>query len=293
MAKKKQQQPLSRVTYQAIKRKELKKVTRLKTSVFWVLLGLCLTLLISCGYQLWHWSNDNKGIKKIISDLAKEVKQTEVLETGDLVNPPDEKDNDYWQYIKVPFLEVDFTNLQKKNLDTVAFIHMENSNINYPVVQAKDNDYYLTHAFDKSKNDAGWVYMDYRNNSQELADNTIIYGHGRLDTTVFGSLKNVLTKKWQTNKNNYSIRLSTPFVNYVFQIFSIYTIQEESYYIQTSFKTTASKEKWLTTMKERNQAPIDTAVNNNDKILTLSTCQNNQGGRIVVHAKLIKQQIRN
>lgn len=58
----------------------------------------------------------------------------------------------------VPFYDVDFSQLLKKNLDTVAFINVKGTNINYPIVQTKDNDYYLTHAFDKSYNEAGWVF---------------------------------------------------------------------------------------------------------------------------------------
>ena len=169
---------------------------------------------------------------------------------------------------------------------------MQGNNINYPVVQTDNNDYYLKHAYDKSKNSAGWVFMDYRNNITDLSENTVIYGHGRLDETVFGSLKNALTKTWQANKENYVIWLTTEKENLVFQIFSIYTIASENYYIETDFSSSADKEKWLNTMKERNTTSFDTSVNTNDKILTLSTCQNNNGGRIVVQAKLIKRQSR-
>lgn len=78
----------------------------------------------------------------------------------------------------------------------------------------------------------------------------------------------------------------------IFQIFSIYTIQEESYYITSTFYSEEQKQTWLDTMKTRNIAPIDTSVNTNDKILTLSTCENNEGGRIVVQAKLIRKESR-
>ncbi len=166
---------------------------------------------------------------------------------------------------------------------------MKNTNINYPVVKTNNNTYYLTHAFDKSKNSAGWVFMDYRNNPENLNDNTVIYGHGRVDNTVFGSLKNALTKNWQSNKDNYAIWLVTKKENLLFQIFSIYTIKSESYYINTSFSSTGQKQEWLNEMKKRNVAPINTTVNTNDKILTLSTCKNNTGDRIVVQAKLIKK----
>ena len=134
--------------------------------------------------------------------------------------------------------------------------------------------------------------MDYENLLNFQSDNTVLYGHGRLDKTVFGSLKNALTKKWQENKENYIIWISTPNENMVYQIFSIYTIESEGYYIKTKFNTVQEKEQWINTMKSRNITKETPEVTVNDKILTLSTCLNNTGGRIVVQAKLIKIQKR-
>ena len=246
-------------------------------------------LFISC-FIIFDWTKDNKNIEKIEEKIEEVVKPIENNEEGVLVNPPEDKESDYWYYINLPFYEVDFTELLKKNPDTVAFIHVPNTNINYPIVQANNNDYYLTHAFDKSKNSAGWVYIDYRNSNSFTDDNTIVYGHGRLNKTVFGSLKDTLTKDWQNNKENYVIQISTPTANFVYQIFSIYTIDAESYYIIPGFNTISTKEEWLATMKNRNTAPMNVSLNASDKIITLSTCQNNDGGGIVVQGKLIKQQ---
>lgn len=279
----------SRAKYQKELRKKGRK-TRLRPWIFWVLFLFFGSILTFSLYQLYQWHLDNQEIKDITDKINKSIQPTKKDEEGDLVNPPDDKNSDYWYYIKMPFYEVDFQELLKKNNDTVAFIHMESSNINYPIVQAKDNEYYLTHAYDKSKNDAGWVFMDYRNHLNPFSDNVVIYGHGRLDKTVFGSLKNALTNSWQQKKDNYVIWLSTPEENMVFQIFSIYTIQSESYYINTDFSSREEKEKWIQTMKSRNTAPIHTEVSADDHVITLSTCQNNSGGRIVVHAKLIKRQ---
>lgn len=241
---------------------------------------------------IYGWHQDNQHISKIEKEIEETIDPTIIEEEGTLINPPEEpeKESDYWYYVKLPFYDVDFTKLLQKNSDTVAFIHMNNTNVNYPIVQSSNNKYYLEHAFDKSKNDAGWVYLDYRNKNDFSDDNTIIYGHGRLNKTVFGSLKDALTKKWQSKKDNYAISISTPKKNLVYQIFSIYTIDAESYYITPSFKNAKEKETWLSTMKERNEAPIDIPVNSNDKVITLSTCLNNQGGRIVIQAKLIKEQ---
>lgn len=280
---------MTREEYREIKKK--KKLV-LKTWVLKVLIVLFSLALILSLLKIYFWTQDNKKIVDITKEINEIVTPTPIEEEGELINPPEDKANDYWDYVKLPFYEVDFTALKEKNPDTIAFIHMQGNNINYPVVQTDNNDYYLKHAYDKSKNSAGWVFMDYRNNITTLSDNTVIYGHGRLDETVFGSLKNALTKTWQANKENYVIWLTTEKENLVFQIFSIYTIPSENYYIETDFSSSADKEKWLNTMKERNTTSFDTSVNTNDKILTLSTCQNNNGGRIVVQAKLIKRQSR-
>ena len=280
---------MTREEYREIKKK--KKLV-LKTWVLKVLIVLFSLTLILSLLKIYFWAQDNKKIVDITKEINEIVTPTPIEEEGELINPPEDKANDYWDYVKLPFYEVDFTALKEKNPDTIAFIHMQGNNINYPVVQTDNNDYYLKHAYDKSKNSAGWVFMDYRNNITDLSDNTVIYGHGRLDETVFGSLKNTLTKTWQANKENYVIWLTTEKENLVFQIFSIYTIPSENYYIETDFSSSADKEKWLNTMKERNTTSFNTSVNTNDKILTLSTCQNNNGGRIVVQAKLIKRQSR-
>ncbi len=276
------------------KNKQIKKRKKKKSKniLFWIFIIICLSVMIYSLVEIGIWAYDNFKIKKINDEIKDETKIKKKKDKGDLINPPDDKESDYWYYVGLPFYEVDFNDLLRKNKDTIAFIHMENTNINYPVVQTNNNEYYLKHAFNKSSNSAGWVFMDYRNDVNNLSDNTIIYGHGRLDKTVFGSLKDSLNKSWQKNKNNYAIWLSTPKENMVWQIFSIYTIQSESYYITTNFNSVEQKQKWLDTMKERNTATNTTNVNVNDKILTLSTCQNNEGGRIVVQAKLIKKQSR-
>ena len=189
-------------------------------------------------------------------------------------------------------LEVDFNEILAKNPDTVGWIQVKGTNINYPIVQTTDNSYYLNHAFDKSINDAGWVFMDYRNDAVNFNQNTIIYAHSRLTGSMFGSLKNILASSWYSNKNNHIIRLSTPTENTMWQVFSVYTTPKESYYITPSFSTIESYQEFLNTMKSRSEVDFSAEVNPSDKILTLSTCKDNFGNRVVMHAKLIKKESR-
>ena len=208
------------------------------------------------------------------------------------MNPPEDKANDYWDYIKMNLLEVNFNDLIAKNSDTVGWIQVKGTNINYPIVKTTDNNFYLNHAFDKSKNEAGWVFMDYRNDAANFNQNTIIYAHSRLTGSMFGSLKNILDSSWYSNKENHIIRLSTPTENTMWQVFSVYTIPKESYYITPTFNTDEEYLEFLNTIKNRSEVEFSGTVNTSDKVLTLSTCKDNFGNRIVMHAKLIKKETR-
>ena len=282
----------SRVEYQKNKRR--KKKLRFKKWVIVVFLIFFISIFIFSAYQVFSWHADNQkteDLEKNIIDTTK-VKEKKDNDNTENVNPPEDTSNDYWDYIKMNLLEVDFNELLKKNPDTVGWIEVKGTNINYPIVQTTDNSYYLTHAFDKTNNEAGWVFMDYRNDPINFNQNTIIYAHSRLTGTMFGSLKNILNSSWYTNKDNYIIRLSTPTENTMWQVFSVYTIPKESYYITPSFNSSESYGEFLNTMKSRSEVEFSAEVNTNDKILTLSTCKDNFGNRVVMHAKLIKKEIR-
>ena len=282
----------SRVEYQKNKRR--KKKLRFRKWVIVVFLVFFISIFVLSAYQVFSWYTDNQkteDLGKNIIDTTK-VKEKKDNDNTENVNPPEDTSNDYWDYIKMNLLEVDFNELLKKNPDTVGWIEVKGTNINYPIVQTTDNSYYLTHAFDKTNNEAGWVFMDYRNDPINFNQNTIIYAHSRLTGTMFGSLKNILNSSWYTNKDNYIIRLSTPTENTMWQVFSVYTIPKESYYITPSFNSSESYGEFLNTMKSRSEVDFSAEVNTNDKILTLSTCKDNFGNRVVMHAKLIKKEIR-
>ena len=188
-------------------------------------------------------------------------------------------------------IDVDFNDLKNINPSTIGWIQVNGTNINYPFVQTNDNKYYLNHSFNKSKNSAGWVFMDYRNNISVLDKNTIIYAHGRLDNTMFGSLKNILTSGWLNNKNNYIVKLSTEYENNLWQVFSVYKIKTTNDYLQISFISNESFLEFTDKLIKRSDFNFNTKVNENDKILTLSTCYNEKE-KVVLHAKLIKKVIK-
>ena len=272
-----------------ITRAEYKKRKIKKKIIWYTVFIISLIVFVICILKIFLWNQDNKDIDKITKEINTEkITKERPSETAENINPPENKKDDYWDYIKMDMLSVDFNELKKKNNDTVGFIKVNGTNVNYPIVQSNDNKYYLKHAFDKTANSAGWVFADYRNNMVDFDKNTVIYGHSRSNQTVFGSLKKVLNKSWYSNKDNHIIKLSTPTENSLWQIVSIYTIQPESYYITTKFSNTQFQT-FIKTIKERSQINFSGTINENDKILTLSTCEDTAGTRrLVIHAKLIK-----
>lgn len=268
-----------------------KKKMRLKLWVWLVIITINFIIVLIALYQINNWDKDNKSTNKQLNEIKEKVKVEQTNSNEELVNIQDDKDNDYWNYIKLPLVSVDFKELLEKNSDTVAFLKVNGTNINYPVVQTNDNEYYLHHSYNKTKNDAGWVFLDYRNNLDNLQENSIIYAHGRYDTTMFGSLKNVFKSDWYNKTDNYVVYLSTPNKNMLWQIFSVYKIKTETYYLTSSFASDESYQKFIDTIKERSKYNFNTNVTTNDKILTLSTCYNNSE-KVVLHAKLIKIQNR-
>lgn len=272
-------------------KKKKRKKKKNTTWIFVILFSIFISIIVFCLIKIFIWGKDNKDTSKVINDITNAVNVTlrDDDDNTELVNDTNEEEtSDYWYYIKFPLIDVDITELKEKNSDTVGWINVNNTNINYPFVQTKDNSYYLNHSFDKKYNEAGWVFLDYRNSKNLNNKNTILYAHSRLDKTMFGSLSKVLKSSWYNNKDNHIIRLSTDTENTLWQIFSVYKIPEESYYITTNFNSNEEYTKFLNTIKQRSIHNFNTNLDTNDKILTLSTCYSDTE-RTVVHAKLIKR----
>lgn len=234
-------------------------------------------IIIISLYYIYLWYIDNKKTENILN---------EIYENANVSSDNISVDND----LKIEVENIDFNKLINKNPDTIGWIKVLGTDINYPVVQTNNNDFYLTHSFDKSYNKAGWIFADYINKNlknNELDKNTIIYGHNRQNNSMFGTLSNVFKEEWLSNKKNHYINFSTLNNNMVWKVFSTYTIEKEEYYIQSNFSSDEEYISFLNTIKNRSTYKYDVNISKEDKILTLSTCTNVGKGRTVLHAKLI------
>ena len=223
-------------------------------------------MLVYSGIKIFKWYKD----KTKSNEIAKHIKDTVMIENEDK--------EEY---------AIDFNKLKEQNNETVAWIKVNNTNIEYPVVKADNNNFYLNHSFDKRKNSAGWIFADYRNKFDNTDKNLVIYGHNMRDDSMFGSLKWVINEDWYHNEDNKYITLITENETQVYEVFSVYQIEKEDYYIQTNFNTEKEFSEFIETIAKRSKKDFNVDVNKEDNILTLSTCANNNKYRVVLHAKKI------
>lgn len=233
-----------------------------------ILMCFFIILLLYSGTKIVIWYINNQNNKKISDEIAEFV-------TVDETKEDDEK------YV------VDFEKLKEKNSDVVAWLKVNGTNIETTVVKTTNNDYYLTHNLNKEYNSAGWIFADYKNKLDGTDKNLVIYGHNMRDNSMFGSLKWVINEDWYNNEDNKYITLITEKKTQIYEVFSVYQIEKEDYYIQTNFNTEKEFNTFAQTIKKRSKKDFNVDVNENDNILTLSTCANNNKYRVVLHAVLV------
>jgi SrtB family sortase len=185
-----------------------------KEKIIWgSILLVCVITLVVLMFVMVDWLFENKNTEDIVEEIYEVAEVEEVEETIPETTTQENKQpvitttSLYQKYGNMNYLNVNFDNLKQINNDTVGWIKVEGTKINYPFVKTDNNEYYLKHSFDKSKNKKGWVFLDFRNDIENLSRNTILYAHGLVNNQMFGSLRGVLRKSWYTNKNNYIITI--------------------------------------------------------------------------------------
>ena len=244
------------------------KKRKLKSWVIIVFSILCLIGILVATSKIIMWklaTEKNEDIKKEIEDKI------------EIIQEKGQEDK---------FI-IDFKSLKEQNPDTIAYIKVNNTNIDYIVVKGKDNSYYLTHNFSKKYNVAGWIFADYHNKLDDTDKNIVIYGHDIKNGSMFGTLKKVLNKEWYENEDNRNIILVTETKTYYYEVFSTYAIEPELYYINTEFNDNEFSE-FIKKIKKRSIYDYGTEVSEDDQVLTLSSCLNDGTRRVVLHAKLVK-----
>lgn len=246
-----------------IRKDILKKKLRKQKIYMIVLIILILIFSISLfilGRVVWqYWSASES-----YGDIQDQMNQRKPIR----IFKPDPNRTEFPINDDIP--QMDFESLYKINDEIVAWIRIDNTEINYPVARAEDNEFYLQHLYNKKYNVTGSIFIDYRTNKDFSSDNTILYGHNLRNNTMFGSLKKY--KKVSYFEAHKYVWLITPKATYQYEIYAAYEFDSAKERHIINFNSEDSFQDYLDRIKARSILSSNLEVSTKDHLLTLSTC---------------------
>ena len=251
---------------------------------------LCGILAIGClGYfAFYSWQHDQ--VQKI-SEKMNELKEQPIIAAQESEGPLFHLDAPKEQREVLD----EYKNLLIKNKKLIGWVKIDDTYIDYPVVQTYDNEYYLDHNFNQEYDKNGSIFLDKDCDIEKPSTNLIIYGHHMKSGAMFGSL-NKYEKETYYNEHPY-IQFDTIYEKGVYQVMYVFRSrvykEDEIVFKYYQFIDAGSEQEFLSNMKEMEKMSLyDTGVTASygDQLLTLSTCDyQEKNGRFVVVAKKIKE----
>lgn len=273
-------------------RTDMKRDTKVKWKV-WELIALLLLVAIAAvaavklfGITL-EYSRGKSAYEELTSYVLIPEESDGNTQTVVTVSAgEDDAEDDMVYYGSCP--QVNFSSLWSVNSEVVGWIYASGTTINYPVVQASDNEYYLTHLVNGQTNTSGSIFMDCLNKSDFSNSNTIIYGHHMKNGTMFASLVNYDNQSYY---NSHPVMwLVTPQASYLVEIFAGFVTSVDSDVWQLEFASSADYQSWIDMVEASSLFNSDVTPSVNDHIITLATCSYNyENARFVVMGVLREQ----
>lgn len=235
-----------------------------------------------------------------------QLKQKEEIENT-IVDTNEFDDNQYveaWQdvFAKYPTIQfpedmnLKYSYLYAVNQDLVGWVRIDNTNLDVQVVQSNDNDYYLKRDFYRKTSRYGCPYLDFKNDSRYLDDNTVIYGHHMTDGLMFSNLDKY--KTLEGYKESPIIEYSTLYETYYFKVFAAFISNAKLVddngkffnFIVTDFATDEKFIGFVDEVEKRSIFNTDVNVQPDDKLITLVTCSYEfDSARLVVMGRLLRE----
>lgn len=182
--------------------------------------------------------------------------------------------------------EVDFDALEAKSANATSWLWIGGTNISYPIVRGKNNDKYLSTAYDGTHSVAGSIFMDYRNEKDFSDDNTILYGHNMKDRSMFGSLK--LFRDQIYAEQHELIHVMTREGVLKYRVFAVYDIPATSDCYTRSFGSDEARKAAVEKAARHSAINMGISAEQVERYLTLSTCTASDEYRLVVQAYLVQ-----
>lgn len=179
---------------------------------------------------------------------------------------------------------IDFESLSAENSDIAAWIVIDGTNIDYPVMHVDNNSFYLAHGFDKQYANTGSIFLDYRNTAGWSDDYNLIYGHNMNGDVMFGQLNRF--RETDFFNQNGTGKLYTPGGNYSLNLIAELVTDKDNkeVYDVLSLKNDTPRVKKFIDATATQKRDLDKA----DKIIALTTCRGLSGMRQIVYFRATK-----
>lgn len=286
----KDKKPVSLDDYDAEMQKEILAQLKKRDIRRKILVALCTIVAVGCfGYfGVYYYFSDRT--ENSYASLAK-LKGTTALSGTNIAGVTIHYTED--EEIELTVLE-EYQTLYNKNKKLIGWLKIDDTNIDYPVMQTSNNEYYLDHNYNQEYDKNGSLFLDKDCDIVQRNTNLIIYGHHMKSGKMFGSLNKYSSEEYC--KQHSTIQFDTIYekgtyeVMYVFRS-KIYN-EDEIVFKYYQFFDAASEKEFDSYMQEMAAISLyDTGVTASygDELLTLSTCDSSeQDGRFVVVAKRIQ-----
>lgn len=182
-----------------------------------------------------------------------------------------------------------FRKINEKNSNIVAWLEIEETEINFPVLQATNNNYYLTKDYNNKYNPNGSIFLDSNCNIQDQSQNIIIYGHNNNNELMFNNLLKYKDKQYYEQHPKIKITTNTEIATYtIIAVFEsqVYNQNQQDifkYYNYTNFKDDSEYYNYINNCKKLSIYEIESNINYREQLITLSTCEySKENGRFVV-----------
>jgi len=237
---------------------------------------LVIAAITSATYILLYFYNSYKN-KNLYADILPNIQENRVNETGQ----------------ESSVLVSAVKELQKENADIKGWIKIDGTNINYPLLQTTDNDYYVTRNYKKEKSKYGSIFINSNSDLKDEKSHVLIYGHDMKDGQMFAGLINYTNKAFY--EENLFITIATDEKEEKYKIICVFKsrqfYEDETgvfrYYRYFNFNTQNELKEYINNCKKEQLYDTKTDITDN-QIITLTTCEYSQdNGRLVVVAQKI------
>jgi len=265
--------------------KEKKKLSKSSVLLI-VLIAVLACAFIFCGYKVISILAEYRAAEKMYDGLSDKYVSAPKPVESEKPQENEEEEEEEWRDPEVSPIDIDFDALLADCEDIVGWLYSPDTVINYPVVQAEDNDKYLHHFIDGTYNSSGTLFFDHICEPDLTSTNTVLYGHHMNDGTMLASICDY-------GRDGYYdahpvMYFNSPNGNYRIEVFSGYITDPGAVSYTVEFGEDYTMQNFIEEVKNLSDFDSGVPVTTEDKIITLSTCTYEySNARYVVHGKLV------